>query len=153
MASDVQPGETVTEVSFAGSALPLAGPAVLTDLVIDRPTESILILSALDRDAVVEIRPIPVRGFDGALPPAKQVRVTAGRSDQLLLSTFLPPGQSGRLAVEVRVKAGSGALYATRYLRAHGAHGPLTTLLDLQGADQEVPRAQVVRDPLAGTGR
>ena len=153
LASDVQPGETVTEVSFAGSALPLAGPAVLTDLVIDRPTESILILSALDRDAVVEIRPIPVRGFDGALPPAKQVRVTAGRSDQLLLSTFLPPGQSGRLAVEVRVKAGSGALYATRYLRAHGAHGPLTTLLDLQGADQEVPRAQVVRDPLAGTGR
>ena len=130
--------------------MPLTGPAVLTDLVIDRPTESILVLSALDSDAVVEIRPIPVRGFGGPLPAPKRLRVTGGRTALLLLSTFLPPGANGRLAVEVRARAGSGPLYATRYLRAHGAHGPLTTLLSLQGADQEVPRAQVGRDPLAG---
>ena len=153
LAVDVQPGETITEVSFAGSAQPLSGPAVLTDLVIDRPTESILILSALDSDAIVEIRPIPVRGIGGPLPAAKRLRITGGRSDMLLLSTFLPPGGTGRLAVEVRVRAGSGALYATRYLRAHGTHGPLTTLLGLQGADQEVSRALVGHDPLAGSNR
>ena len=101
----------------------------------------------------MEIRPIPVRGIGGPLPAAKRLRITGGRSDMLLLSTFLPPGGTGRLAVEVRVRAGSGALYATRYLRAHGTHGPLTTLLGLQGADQEVSRALVGHDPLAGSNR
>ena len=149
-AVDVQPDSAITEVSFAGSAVPLAGPAVLTDLVIDRPTESGLILTALGEDAIVEVRPIPVLGFGGALPAAKRVPVIGGRSYVLPLSRFLKPGATGRLAIEVRTVAGSGPVYATRYLRAHGARGPLTTLLVLQGADQEVPLMRVGRDPLAG---
>ena len=153
LAVDVQDGSAVTEVSFAGSAVPLAGPAVLTDLVIDRPTESVLILSALAADAIVEVRPIPVRGFEGSTLPAKRVPVAGGRSYVLPLSTFLRPGATGRLAIEVRAVAGSGPVYATRYLRARGARGPLTTLLGLQGAEQEVPLMRVNRDPLAGTGR
>ena len=152
LAVDSQPGSPVTDVSFAGSALPLSGPAVLTDLVIDRPTESDLILSALQSDAVVEVRPIPVKGVPGPLPAAIRVPVAGGRSYVLRLSTFLPPGATGRLAVEVRAVAGSGQVYASRYLRTRGARGPLTTMLVLQGAAQEVPRPPVGRDPLVGAG-
>jgi hypothetical protein len=139
----------VVEIAFIGSSLPLSGSAVLTDLVIDRPTESTLILSAPDTAATVTITPIPVRG-SAAAPPPRRVAIPAGRTVQIRLSSFFPPGTSARLAVEVRPEVGSGPVYAARYLREHGARGPLSTLLTLQGPAQLVSRPTAVQDDEAG---
>jgi hypothetical protein len=133
--------------------VPLSGPALLTDLVINRPTESTLLLTALDGPATVDVTPVPIVGVTDPLPKAKRITVPGGRTTTLRLSTFLPPGATGRLAVEVRPVAGSAPVYAARYLREHGSRGPLTTMLDLQGAAQRVPVPAVVRDPLVGVSR
>ncbi len=147
------PTQPIRDFSYAGSARPLTGLAVLTDLVIDRPTESALLLAALDGDASVEVSLVPILGQEGALPASKIIKIPGGRTQVLGLSTFFPPGAAVRLAVEVRPVAGSGPVYATRYLRERGARGPLTTILQLQGAAQEVPRPPVVRDLGAGITR
>jgi hypothetical protein len=149
---DLQAGP-VREIAYAGSALPLSGPSLLTDLVINRPTESTLILTALGEAATVDVTPVPIVGLDAPLPPAKRVTVPGGRTTTLKMSTFLPPGATGRLAVEVRPVPGSAPVYAARYLREHGSRGPLTTILDLQGAAQRVPLPAVARDPLVGVSR
>lgn len=141
----------VAEFAFSGGSLPLSGPALLTDLVIDRPTESTLILTALDQAATVVVTPIQVVGTSGALPPAKTISVPAARTVALRLSTFYPPGTETRLAVEVSTTPGSGQIYAMRYLRQKGARGPLTTMLGLQSAAQRVPRPLVVEDPRLGS--
>jgi hypothetical protein len=148
---DTQPFQAaqITEIAFVGSALPLSGPALLTDLVIDRPTESTLILSAPDTAASVTITPIPVRG-SAAAPPPRRVAIPAGRTVAFRLTSFFPPGTSTRLAVEVRPDDDSGPVYASRYLREHGARGALSTLLTLQGPAQLVPRPSAYRDETAG---
>jgi len=143
----------VKDFGYGGSALPLSGPALLTDLVIDRPTESTLILSAPDGDATVSVRPVRVLGVDGPLPVGRQVLVKAGRTVVVRLSTFLPAGATGRLAVEVLPQPGSGPVYAARYLRERGDRGPLVTLLALQGAAQRVSVPAVRRDPMVGVTR
>jgi hypothetical protein len=147
---DRQP-EGVTEFALSGGSLPLSGPALLTDLVIDRPTESTLILTALDQAATVVVTPIRVVGTSGSLPAPKRVQVPAARTVALRLSTFYPPGTETRLAVEVSTTEGSGQIYAMRYLRQKGATGPLTTMLSLQSAAQRVPRPLVVEDPRLGS--
>ncbi|GAC1442109.1 MAG: hypothetical protein NVS3B26_03290 [Mycobacteriales bacterium] len=149
---DLQEGP-VREIAYAGSALPLSGPALVTDVVINRPTESTLFLTALAGPATVDVVPVPIVGLDGALPAAKRVVVPAGRTTAVRLSTFLPPGASGRLAVEVSPQPGSAPVYAARYLRERGSTGPLTTMLVLQGAAQRVPLPAVVRDPLVAVTR
>jgi hypothetical protein len=149
---DLQTGP-IREIAYAGSAVPLSGPALLTDLVINRPTESTLLLTALDNEATVDVTPVSIVGVDGPLPAPKRVTVPAGRTTTLKLSTFLPPGATGRLAVEVRPVPGSAPVYAARYLREHGSRGPLTTFLDLQGAAQRVSQPAVVRDPLVAVTR
>lgn len=144
---DRQAGQ-VEDFAFGGSTLPLSGPALITDVVIDRPTESTLVLTALDGDATVAVTPIRVLRASGAggLPAPKTVKVPGGRTVALKLSTFYPPGTEAQLAVEVRPLDGSGPVYAARYLRERGAHGPLVTLLDLQGPAQRVSRPTVVED-------
>ena len=149
---DLQDGP-VREISYAGSAQPLSGPALLTDVVINRPTESTLFLTALGAEATVDVTPVPIIGVDAPLPPAKRVTVPAGRTTAVKLSTFLPPGASRRLAVEVRPAPGSAPVYAARYLREHGSVGPLTTMLVLQGAAQRVSLPAVSRDPLVAVMR
>ena len=149
---DLQEG-SIREIAYAGSALPLSGPALLTDLVIDRPTESTLLLTALDADAVVDVTPVPIVGREGRLPAAKRVTIQGGRTTTLKLSTFLPSGATGRLAVEVRPEPGSAPVYAARYLREHGSRGPLTTMLVLQGAAQRVTLPAVRRDPIVAVTR
>lgn len=136
----------IRELSYAGSAAPLSGPALLTDLVIDRPTESTLMLSAPETAAAVIITPIRVLGAAGNPPPARRIVVPAGRILTFRLSTFFPPGTNARLAVEVRPDTGSGPVFATRYLRERGSRGTLTTLLTLQGPAQLVARPVVVGD-------
>lgn len=147
-AKDYQTGP-VREFAYAGSAEPLSGPALLTDVVINRPTESTLILSAPYGAASVVVSPIRVLGQRGALPAPKTVGIPAGRTATLRLSSFFPPGTTAQLAVELSPVAGSGPVYAARYLREHGAHGPLTTLLVLHGPTQLVTRPSVVDDPQA----
>lgn len=144
---DVQEGSPVRDIAYTGDTLPLSGPALLTDLVIDRPTESTLILSALGERALVRVTPIRVLGTVGRLPGPRIIRVPAGRTNIFRLTTIYPPGTKTRLAVEVTALPGSGPVYVARYLREHGAHGPLVTLLDLKGPAQRVPRPLVHRDP------
>lgn len=139
----------VQEFAYTTGSEPLTGPAVMTDLVINPPTESTLILSCPAGGARVVVTPIRVLGTSGPLPAPKTVVVPPGRTATLRLSTFFPPGATTRLAVEVRPLAGSGPVYAARYLRENGAHGPLSTLLDLQGPAQQVSRPPVVQDPRA----
>lgn len=136
----------IHEMAFAGSAKPLSGPALLTDLVINRPTESTLLLSAPEDAATVVVTPIKVLGAAGSPPRPRTVAVPAGRTVALRLSTFFPPGTNARLAVEVRPTPGSGPVYASRYLRERGSRGALATLLTLQGPAQLVDRPAVVRD-------
>ena len=150
---DSQGTSRTKEFAYAGSALPLRGSALITDLVIDRPTESTLLLSAPTAGAAVDVTPVPVVGVPGPLPDARRVDVPAGRTVELKLSTFLPPGATGRLAVDVAPVPGSGPVYAARYLRERGDTGPLTTILELQGAAQRVALPVVRRDPLVGTSR
>ena len=148
----VQDGQTgpVRELSYTAASPPLSGPALVTDVVLDQPTESTLILSALDGDASVVVTPVRLVGRPGPLPGPKTVRVPGGRTTTLRLSTFFPPGATARLAVEVRPGPGSGPVYAARYLRERGATGPLTTIIDLKGPALQVPRPAVVRDPAIG---
>jgi hypothetical protein len=147
---DAQRGDAVREFAYTGGSAPLSGPALLTDLVINTPTESSLILSAPAGGATVIVSPIRVTGTTGALPAPKTLRIAAGRTLVLRLSTFYPPRTDAQLALEIRPTDGSGPVYAARYLRERGAHGPLTTLLDLQGPAQEVTRPVVVADPQLG---
>ncbi len=146
---DAQQGP-VREFAYTSGSLPLSGPALLTDVVLNRPTESTLLLTAPDGDATVTVSPIRVLGTTGALPAAKTIKVPGGRTVALKLSTFYPPATQIQLAVEVRPLAGSGPVYAARYLSERGAHGPLTTLLDLQGPARTVTRPAVVQDPRIG---
>ena len=148
---DSQGTSPVKDFAYTASAQPLTGPALLTDVAIDRPTESTLLLTALDADAAVEVTPVPIVGRAGTLPSAKRVEIPGGRTVALRLSTFLPPGATGRLAVEVRPLR--GRVHAARYLRERGATGPLTTVLVLQGAAQRVVLPAVRRDPMVGVSR
>lgn len=143
---------SIREISYAGSAQPLTGPALLTDLVIDRPTESTLYLTAPEEAATVVITPIKVLGAAGDPPPGRRVSIPAGRLIAFRLSTFFPPGANARLAIEVRPAEDSGPVYANRYLRERGSRGTLTTLLTLQGPAQLVPRPVVVGDTQAAYG-
>jgi hypothetical protein len=150
-AKDYQAGP-VREFAYTAGALPLSGPALVTDVVIDRPTESTLILTAPEGAATVTVIPVPVLGQSGAKPSGpKTLRIAAGRTATLKLSTFFRSGANAQLAVEVRPEPGSGPVYAARYLREHGAHGPLTTLLVLEGPAQLVSRPVVFSDPQVGT--
>ncbi len=146
---DAQQGP-VREFAYTSGSLPLSGPALLTDVVLNRPTESTLLLTAPNGDATVRVSPIRVLGTKGALPAAKTITVPGGRTVALKLSSFYPPATQIQLAVEVRPLAGSGPVYAARYLRERGAHGPLTTLLDLQGPARTVSRPAVVEDARIG---
>ncbi len=147
---DGRPVGPVRELAYAGAARPLAGPALLTDVVLAPPVESTLVLSALDGDASVVVTPVPVLGRTGPLPAPKTVAVPGGRTAALRLSTFLPPGSSDRLAFDVRPAPGSAPVYAARYLRERTGTRPLSTLLALEGAASTVPRPAVVADPAVG---
>lgn len=150
---DAQGRLPLKDFGYAGSAQPLRGPALLTDVVLDRPTESTLVLSAPGSAATVRVRPIPVLGQDGPVPPARAIRIGAGRTVAVRLSTFLPPGATGQLAVEVEPLTGSGPVYAARYLRERGERGPLSTVLTLQSARQQVEVPAVRADPRVGVSR
>ncbi|MCU1691774.1 MAG: hypothetical protein JWM64_865 [Frankiales bacterium] len=144
------PEGPVRELAWTGAAAALRGPALLTDVVLDRPTESTLLLTAFDGDARVQVAPVRVVGVAGALPRPRTVAVAAGRTVAVKLSSFLPPGATGRLAVEVRPLPGSAPVQAARYLRERGVDGPLSTLLVLRSVPGRVARPAVVRDPAAG---
>ncbi len=148
-----RPVGPVRELAWTGAARPLAGPALVTDVVLDRPTESTLLLTAFDADASVRVTPVPIAGREGAaLPAARDVRIAAGRTVALRLSGFLARGATGRIAVEVRPLPGSGAVVGARYLREGRDDGPLSTLLVLRSGTPPVRPPVVVVDPVIGAG-
>ena len=149
---DADAGSPAREFCYTTGALPLSGPALLTDLGVGPATSSTLILTAPQEEATVVVTPLTVLGARGPLPAAKTVLVPAGRTTTVPLSSLLPAGATARLALEVRPAAGSGPVYAARYLRERAAGGPLTTLLVLRGPAQQVARPVVVRDPAVGAG-
>ena len=67
----------VRELSYTAASLPLSGPALLTDVVLDRPTESTLILSALDADAFVVVTPVRLLGRPASVVPASPAKVSS----------------------------------------------------------------------------
>lgn len=144
-----QPVSSTRELAWLGAAQPLAGPALVSDVVLDRPTESSLLLSALDRDAHVVVAPVAA-GSPVPLGPARAVEIPAGRTVVVPLSSFLPAGTPGRLGVEVRPVPGSGAVWASRYLRERTDGAPLVTSMVLQSAAAQVVQPVVRPDPLAG---
>jgi Family of unknown function (DUF5719) len=139
-------GTPVQDVAYAEAGGPLDGSALLTDLVLDRPTQSTLLLTALDGDASVVVTAVPVLGVPGPLPPPRTVEVPGGRTTALALSALVPPGASARLAVLITPGPGSSPVHVARYLRERGASGPLSTLLLLRGAVAQVPRPAVAPD-------
>lgn len=145
---DAQPGLTDRDFAYAAAGEPLGGPALLTELALDQPTESALIISALDGDASVTVTAFqPLAAKAAPLGPPRTVLVPGGSTQVLALSTFLPPGTQARFAVEIRPAAGSGPVYVARYLRTRDSNGPMSTLLTLQSAAREVERPAVRSDP------
>ncbi|MCU1593969.1 MAG: hypothetical protein JWO12_1361, partial [Frankiales bacterium] len=147
---DVNTDAPAHEFAYTAGSLPLSGPALLTDLVINRPTESTLVLTAPEQAATIKLTLIRVLGTGYSLPKLKDVRVPAGRTVTVKLSSFYRSGANVKIALEVTPVIGSGPVYAARYLAEHGAHGPLTTLLDLQGPATAIARPQVNEDPRVG---
>ncbi len=135
-------GGPVRELSWVPSAEPLTEPALLADVALSPPAEQLLLVTALDEDAVVDVVPVPVVGED-APGPAQRLTVPAGTTAPLRLSTFAEPGATVRLAFEVRVVRGRP--YASRYLRERGRTGPLSAVLPVVSGVSRVPRPDVVR--------
>jgi hypothetical protein len=151
---DAQGRSLVKEFAYAGSVGPLVGPALLSDVVVDRPTGSTLLLTALGGHAAVDVTPVPVAGRSGPRPAARRVQVPAMRTVAVALSTMWSDAVlAGRISVEVRPVPGSAAVYASRYLRERGERGPLTTILQLQGGAQRVVVPAIRRDPMVGVSR
>lgn len=143
---DAQDASVVKEMAYVGSSGPLTGPALLTDVALDRPTESTLLLSATGAAGSVYLTPLPVDG--NAVPQPRQVDVPAGTTVVVRLSTLLTGG-TGRLAVRVDPAPGSGPVHAARYLRERGEQGPLTTHLTLRSGIDRVAVPAVRTDPSA----
>ena len=143
---DLQTGP-VRELSWAGAATALTGPALLADVALSPPAEVTLLLTATETDAVVELRPLPVGG-QPAPPTGRRVEVAALTTVAVRLSTLLPPGSSARLAVELETRG--GPVVAAGVLRERASTGPLTAVLPVVSGPGRV-RVPVVRpDPLAG---
>ena len=143
---DLQTGP-VRELSWAGAATVLSGPALLADVALTPPAEVTLLLSAPGADAVAVLAPLPVVGRP-APPAGRTVAVPALTTVAVRLSTLLPPGSTARLALELRTSG--GPVVAARVLRERAATGPLTSVLPVVSSPGRV-RVPVVRpDPLAG---
>lgn len=135
----------VRDLAFAASTSALDAPALLADVPLSPGTEVTLLLSALDADAVVELRPVAA---PGQLPAPRRVAVPAGTTAAVRLRDLVPEGSTGSLGVEVRPV--SGRVHGARYVRQQGGRGPLTTLLPLSASRLAVERPVVAPDPGAG---
>ena len=144
-------GTPQSELAYAGAAGPLDGPALVTDVLVARPTAVNLLLSALEGAGRVVVSTVPLAGATGPPPARRTVDVPGGRTVTLPLAALLPRGTvAGRFAVSVTPVEGSGPVWAVRSLRAQGRTAPLTTLLPLSSGPREVSGPQVARDPAVG---
>lgn len=135
----------VREIAYSAATLPLDSPTLLADVRLSPASEVTLLLSAVDGDAVVLLRPLAA---PGELPAAQRVEVPAASTVAVRLSRFLPPRSTGSLALEVRPL--SGQVHGARYSLERGSRGPLTTLLPLTPSRLTATRPVVVADPGAG---
>jgi hypothetical protein len=146
---DGAPGGIGDLAYAAATTGPLRGPALVPDVSISPGTDTVLLLSAVRGDGVVEVTPV---ALPGAPPPPRprRVEVPGGRTAVLSLASLLPAGASGRFAVQVAAGTGSSPVHAAAYVRTDGSVGPLSTLTTLRSGTPLVPRPLVVRDPAVG---
>lgn len=130
----------VREIAFAAATPALDGPSLLADVRLSPPTEVLLLISALEGDAVVDL--VPTAPAELA---TQRVEVPAATTVAVRLSRFLPPGSTGSLGIEVRPV--SGRVHAARYSRERGSRGPFTTLLPVLPAATSVTVPAVVGIP------
>lgn len=141
------------ELAYVAAAPPLDGPAVLPDVTVGPEGDQVLLLSALTGDAVVDVETLPVVGAPALSAPARRVEAPGGRTVALPLSTLLPAGTVGRTAVQVRPGALSSPVHAGSVTLLQAPDGPLVTATALSGAQRQVPRPEVLRDPAVGVAR
>jgi hypothetical protein len=137
----------VRDLAYADPAGALSGPALLPDVVLDGATETVVLLSALTGDAVVDVALLPVAGQPALTAADRRVEVPGGRTVALSVASLLPPEARGRVAVEVRPDDVGSAVHAGVVVVARPPEGPLTTAYALRSAAEPVERPTVVRDP------
>jgi hypothetical protein len=137
----------VRDLAYAEPAGALTGPALLPDVVLDGATDTVVLLSALTGDAVVDLALLPVQGQPPLSAADRRVEVPGGRTVALSVASLLPPEARGRVALEVRPDDVGSAVHAGVVVLARPPEGPLTTAYALRSALEPVARPAVVRDP------
>lgn len=132
---------TRSDAGFLAAAPPLTGPTALTDAVGGPGQETRLYLTAPRQEAAVDLTTVT---GGGAAPGSERVLVGAGRTVTLAVN---PPTPSGRFAVVVTPRAGSGPVYAARMLTLTTGDGPLFTTAPLVTQALTVSVPVVTRDP------
>lgn len=143
-------GSAVRDVAYLASAPALSGPALLPEVPVDGDTSNVVLLAALDGDAVVDLSVRPVEGGP-AVEVERRVEVPGGRAVPVDVGQLLPPGLRGAVSVVVRADAGA-PVHASVVRRASPPEGPLLGALSLQGSRPALQRPRVVRDPAVGAG-
>jgi len=146
-----QSGAGAGDFAYLAAVPALSTPALVADLPVDGSTTSVLLLSAVSGDAVVDVEVGPVVGGQD-VTGSRRVEVPGGRTVAVALGGLLPPTFRGRAAVVVRPDPLSAPAHACVIRTAARPEGPLVTALSLRGALPEVERPRVVRDPAVGAG-
>jgi len=130
-----------TDTGFLAAVPPLTGPAVVTDAVAGPGRETRISLTAPLGAVAVDVATVTAAG---AGPTPRQVLVGAGRTVSLVVPA---PAPTGRYAVVVTPREGSGPVYAARMLTLVTGDGPLFTTAPLQDRARTVSAPVVTRDP------
>jgi hypothetical protein len=143
--------DDVRDFGYVAAVPGLTTPALVPDVPVDGATTSVLLLSAVGGDAVVDVEAGPVVGGQD-VSGTRRVEVPGGRTVVVPLGELLPPTFLGRTAVLVRPDPLSAPVHAAVVRTASLPDGPLVTAQSLRGALPEVERPRVVRDPGVGAG-
>lgn len=151
LSEDTGPGD-VRDFAYLPAVPALPGPAVVPDVQVDGVTGTVLLLSALGGDAVVDVEVGPVVGGQDVAVPVRRVEVPGGRTVALALNELVPVDLRARVAVVVRPDDVGAPVHASLVRRAAPAGGPLLTTTALRSSPAEVERPRVSRDPGVGLG-
>jgi hypothetical protein len=146
-----RPGSPVSELAWTAASRPLDGEGVVVDAGPLVPTTITHVMLAAPGDAAqVDLVPIAPDGTRGT---TTSVTVPAGSTVAPSVSALRTA--AGRLVTQgsvlVRVRAGSGPVYATRLVDEAGARGSLITLTPVETAPRTV-RAPAVQADLRPAG-
>jgi hypothetical protein len=148
--------DDVRDLVYLAPAPALAGPVLVPEAAVDETTRTVLLLSAVSGDAVVDvlIGPVvePAAGAEALSAPSRRVDVPGGRTVALTVSDLLPEGTRGRAALEVRPDRRGSPVHAGVAVVGRPLQGPLLTGWSLRVDPARVPQPAVVRDPAVGAG-